>query len=112
MSLYTEAPPLRPFSDDKPTLLIMWWTTIFSTFIILLRLAGRYIRVERLLSEDRIAALVLVPLYLRAFCVHFVLKYGTNNVQLDGVHLTDEEERRRIIGSRLVLASRIFYAAS
>lgn len=110
MSLYSEAPPARPFSDDKPTLLVMWWITIFSTAIISLRLVGRYIRVEKLFGEDKIAAAALLPLYLRAICVHFVLRYGTNNVQLDG--LTGDALDKRVIGSRLVLASRIFYAAA
>lgn len=42
--------------------------------------------------------------------VHVVLLYGTNNTQTDG--LSAEAIRKREIGSKLVLASRIFYAAT
>ncbi|KAL3965555.1 hypothetical protein ACCO45_002559 [Purpureocillium lilacinum] len=84
MTFYSSAPPLRDFSEAKPTLLVAWWTTLFCTCLILLRLAGRYIRVEKLFVEDKIAAGALLPLYLRIACVHVVLLYGTNNAQLEG----------------------------
>ncbi|PNP73214.1 hypothetical protein FNYG_13439 [Fusarium nygamai] len=111
MAFYSEAPEARPFSKDKPTLLMSWWITLFCIVIILLRLSGRYIRVEKLLREDKIIAVALLPLVMRAICVHFVLRYGTNNVRLDGLDLTQDEIDKRVIGSRLVLASRVFYAA-
>jgi hypothetical protein len=108
MALYSSAPPARPFSDDKPTLLTSWWITIFCAVIIILRLIGRYVRVERLFGEDKIAALVLIPLFLRMGFVHPILRYGTNNVLLDdGLRLTDIEIAHRAIGSRLVLVSRV-----
>lgn len=109
MALYSNAPPARPFSHDKPTLLTSWWITIFCAIIILLRLAGRYVRVERLFGEDKIAALVLIPLFLRMAFVHPVLVYGTNNLLLDDASrsLTDIDIAHRAIGSRLVLVSRI-----
>lgn len=53
-------------------------------------------------------ALSLVPLLIRMGLIHVVLLYGTNNVQLAG--LTPGNIERRSIGSRLVLAARIFYA--
>lgn len=112
MTLYSSAPPAKQFSDAKPTLLVSWWITTFCTCLILLRLAGRYIRVERLFIEDKLSALALVPLYIRIACVHIVLLYGTNNIDLNGLHLSEEQRQRRIIGSKLVLASRIFYAAT
>lgn len=112
MSIYSEAPDARPFSDDKPTLLVSWWITIFCMAIIVLRLCGRYVRVEKLLREDKIVAGALLPLLLRAICVHFVLKYGTNNVNLDSIDLTQDQINKRVIGSRLVMASRVFYAAT
>jgi len=111
MSLYSTAPDIRTFQEDKPTLLVSWWITVFCTAIILTRLAGRYVRVEKLLKEDIIAAAALVPLILRAVCVHFVLKNGTNNVNLDGLDLSDEDIEKRVMGSRMVMASRVFYAA-
>ena len=110
MALYSDAPPAREFSEDKPTLLVSWWITIFCIAIILTRLSGRYVRVEKLLREDKIVAGALLPLLLRAVCVHFILKYGTNNVDLNGLDLTPAQLDQRVIGSRLVMASRVFYA--
>jgi len=112
MTLYSDPPALREFKYDKPTLLVCWWATSFCTLIILLRLAGRFIRTERLFTEDRVAALALIPLYLRMGCVHYILLYGTNNANFDGIELSDEDIRRKEIASGLVLASRIFYAAT
>lgn len=112
MSLYSEPPNLREFKFDKPTLLVCWWATALCTCIIVLRVIGRFIRTERLFSEDRIAALALIPLFLRMGCVHFILLHGTNNAQLEGVSLTDAEIRRKEVASGLVLVSRILYAAT
>ncbi|KAH8675114.1 hypothetical protein BGZ61DRAFT_458344 [Ilyonectria robusta] len=111
MSIYSEAPEARPFSKDKPTALVSIWISLFCIAIIVLRLSGRYVRVEKLLREDKIVACALIPLILRAVCVHFVLLYGTNNVNLDGLDLTQSEIDKRVIGSRLVMATRVFYAA-
>ncbi|KAK0710421.1 hypothetical protein B0T21DRAFT_319672 [Apiosordaria backusii] len=111
MTLYSPPPAARPFSDDKPTLLTSWWITLLCTFLILLRLVGRFVRVEKLFGEDKVAAVVLIPLFLRMAFVHPVLVFGTNNVQLtDELDLSDEGLRRRAIGSGLVLISRIIYA--
>ncbi|OAQ98677.1 hypothetical protein LLEC1_04259 [Akanthomyces lecanii] len=110
--IYSDPPALRPFSEAKPTLLVSWWITLFCTCIILLRLAGRYIRVEKLFREDKIVALALVPLFLRIGSAHVVLFWGTNNVELDGIALSEAELSHRVVGSRVVLASRIFYAAT
>ncbi|KAJ9158215.1 Integral membrane protein Pth11-like [Coniochaeta hoffmannii] len=115
MPLYSAAPPARPFSEDKPTLLVCWWITVFCATFILLRVTGRLIRVERLFREDTIAAAALFPLFVRMALVHVVLLYGTNNVNLngiDGIAFSEGELHRRSIGSRLVLLSRIFDAAT
>ncbi|TFB01341.1 hypothetical protein CCMA1212_007062 [Trichoderma ghanense] len=112
MALYSSAPPDRPFSDAKPTLLVAWWITLFCTCLILLRLSGRYIRMEKLFLEDRITALALLPLYLRMACTHVVLLYGTNNIDLAGLELSTEELQQRTIASKVVLAGRIFHAAT
>jgi hypothetical protein len=109
MGLYSDPPPLHPFSQDKPTLLVCWWITTFCTVLILLRVSGRYIRTETLFREDKTAALALVPLLLRMGCVHVVLLWGTNNVDLDGVRLSEIELRRREVGSGLVLAARVLF---
>lgn len=110
MSIYSDAPPARTFHDDKATLLVCWWCTLFAAVIILFRVCGRYIRTERLFREDSLAFACLIPLFCRMALVHVILLYGTNNAITTG--LTAEEIRHREIGSRLVLASRVFYAAT
>ncbi|KAK3368978.1 hypothetical protein B0T24DRAFT_346589 [Lasiosphaeria ovina] len=112
MSLYSEPPPLRTFSEDKPTLLVCWWITIFCAVIILLRVGGRFVRTERLFTEDKVAALALIPLFLRMGSVHVILVYGTNNAQLDGAGFSYDELHRKSVASGLVLLSRILYAAT
>ncbi|RFU77850.1 integral membrane [Trichoderma arundinaceum] len=112
MSIYSDPPPLRAFSQDKPSLLVCWWATIFCALMIVLRIAGRFIRTERLFSEDKFAAVALIPLFLRMGCVHFILINGTNNTDFTGVTLTPDELRKRSIASGLVLLSRILYAAT
>lgn len=77
--------------------------------IILVRICGRYIRTERLFREDKVMALSMIPLLGRMALVHVVLLWGTNNARTDG--LTAQDIHHREIGSRLVLASRIMYAA-
>ena len=54
-------------------------------------------------------ALAIVPLAIRMGLVHVILKFGTNNQV--ALELTDDEIWERSVGSRLVLASRIFYSA-
>lgn len=75
-------------------------------------MGGRFVRSDRLFVEDKVAALALIPLYLRMGCVHVILIYGTNNTQLADANLSDEEIRRKSIASGLVLMSRILYAAT
>ncbi|TDZ38909.1 hypothetical protein C8035_v006885 [Colletotrichum spinosum] len=112
MAIYSDPPPFRDFYQDKPSLLVCWWITSFCTLIILLRVAGRFIRTEKLFREDKVASLALIPLWIRMVCVHFVLLYGTNNADFDGHLLSTEQQRQKRIASGLVLASRIFYAAT
>jgi hypothetical protein len=50
----------------------------------------------------------IVPLLIRMALIHVVLLYGTNNVTTEG--LTPQDVMERTIGSKLVLATRIFYA--
>ena len=74
----------------------------------MVRLAGRYVRAERLFREDKVMALSLVPLLARMGLVHLVLLWGTNNTTTEG--MTARDIHYREIGSRLVLPSRIMYA--
>ncbi|KAH7031219.1 uncharacterized protein B0I36DRAFT_374213 [Microdochium trichocladiopsis] len=110
-SLYSSPPRLHTAVEDKPSLLVCWWITLFCATIILLRVSGRFIRSERLFREDRIAGFAVIPLLMRMACVHVVLLWGTNNADFT-VPLTEEEQRRKRIASGLVLASRIFYAST
>ncbi|KAK2595305.1 hypothetical protein QQS21_006961 [Conoideocrella luteorostrata] len=112
MSIYTDPPDLRAFRNDKPTLLVCWWATSFCTLMILLRVTGRFIRTERLFIEDKVAALAVIPLILRMVCVHYILKFGTNNANFTGAELSSEQLRQKSIASGLVLLSRFFYAAT
>ncbi|KAG6033941.1 hypothetical protein E4U41_006763 [Claviceps citrina] len=112
MSVYTDPPELRAFRLDKPTLLVCWWATSFCTLMILLRITGRFIRTERLFIEDKVAAVAIIPLNLRMACVHYVLRYGTNNADFTGLRLTATEVRQKALASGLVLVSRFCYAAT
>lgn len=112
MSLYSDPPPLRSFDEDKPTLLVCWWITSFCAVIIIIRLLGRFVRTERLFREDKTTALALIPLFLRMGCIHYVLLYGTNNADFTGANLSDAQIKQKSIASGLVLASRVFYAAT
>src|ERR1700712_1323800 len=112
MTLWTIAPPEpRTRYANNPTLLFSWWCTMFSAVIIITRLCGRKVRSNVLFREDWIMMLSLIPLLIRMGFVHVILLYGTNNVQTAGYHFTDTQLQERSTGARLVLASRIFYAA-
>lgn len=109
-SLYTEAPPARTSIENRPTLLVSWWCTGFALAIILVRISGRYVRTERLFREDKIMALSIIPLLARMGLVHVILLWGTNNTVVSDT-VDPSSIAHREIGSKLVLASRIMYAA-
>jgi hypothetical protein len=110
MTLYSSPPDARTFAQDKPTLLVCWWCSLFAGVIIMFRVTGRFIRSETLFKEDWLAFATLIPLSIRMALVHVILIYGTNNTVTAG--LDADQIHKRMIGSRLVLASRIFYAAT
>lgn len=107
--MHSSPPPAKTKSDNNATLLVSWWCTGFALAIILVRLAGRYVRTEKLFREDKIMAWSIIPLLARMGLVHMVLIWGTNNAIT--TKLTPLEIRHREIGSKLVLVSRIMYAA-
>jgi hypothetical protein len=108
--IYNASPPERRSRvANNPTLLYSWWCTIFSIVIIGFRLSGRYIRNEQLFREDKIMAWSIIPLLARMGCIHVVLIYGTNNVDVSTL-VDPIKIRHREIGSQCVLAARIFYA--
>jgi hypothetical protein len=96
--------------DNWPTLLFSWWATSCCAVIIILRVMGRKIRSDKLFREDIIMLLALLPLFARMVLVHFVLLYGTNNIQTEGYEFTEEQIANRVLGAKLVLAARISYA--
>ncbi|KAF2196614.1 hypothetical protein GQ43DRAFT_339952, partial [Delitschia confertaspora ATCC 74209] len=108
--IYNASPPERRTKlQNNPTLLFSWWATVVSVVIIGFRVFGRYSRNNRLFREDKIMAWSIIPLLARMAFVHVVLIYGTNNIKSEG--LTDPLAiHHRIVGSRMVLAARIFYA--
>lgn len=108
-ALYSSSPRAKSKADNNATLLVSWWCTGFALAIIGVRLAGRYTRTEKLFREDKIMALSIIPLLARMGLVHMVLIWGTNNATTTGLTLLDIEHRE--IGSKIVLASRIMYAA-
>lgn len=101
-------PQIRTRLDNHATLLVSWWCTGCALVLILTRLWGRYVRTERLFREDKIMALSIVPLLIRMALVDPVLLYGTNNTTTVGLSALAIQERA--MGSKLVLASRVFYA--
>ncbi|KAI0553331.1 GPCR protein, PTH11-type [Xylaria curta] len=111
MTLYSSPPPLHSADDDKPTLLVCWWITLFCATIIFLRVGGRFIRSEKLFREDRTVMLAVIPLFLRMGFLHLVLLWGTNNARFTWP-LTQTELRHKSIASGLVIGSRILYAAT
>ncbi|KAJ5581744.1 hypothetical protein N7535_000364 [Penicillium sp. DV-2018c] len=107
--IYPDSPPALQSKDEvNPTLMMSWWATIFSLTIIIVRLCGRYIRVERFFTEDKVMMISVFPLLIRMVLVHYVLILGTNNTTTVG--LTEKEILNKELGSKLVLAARIFYA--
>lgn len=108
--IYQETPPaFQNRTQINPTLMMSWWATIFSLVIIVVRVCGRYIRVERFFTEDKVMMIAIIPLMIRMVLVHFVLVLGTNNTTTTTA-LTEKEILNRELGSKLVLAARIFYA--
>lgn len=108
-SLIHQTPPdPRSRLDNNPTLLVSWWATGFSLVFILVRVCGRYVRVERFFPEDLIMMASVVPLLIRMALVHVILLFGTNNTKT--ASLSQNDIHHRVIGSKLVLVSRIFFA--
>ena len=109
-SLYSDVPPDRQTKAAvNPTLLVSWWATGFAIVTILIRVMGRFVRTERLFLEDKIMFYSIIPLLIRMGLVHVVLIWGTNNAVTTGLDAIDIHHRE--IGSKLVLAARVFYAA-
>lgn len=110
IQLYTGPPPYRTRADDHPTLLVTYWTSACCLVMILWRLIGRLVRMNELYTDDKMMAVTIVPLVARQALVHLVLVWGTNNVLL-GEEVSEDEIRRRELGSKAVMGARVAYAA-
>ncbi|KAJ9610754.1 hypothetical protein H2200_005531 [Cladophialophora chaetospira] len=106
---HNDPPEYQSRVGMNPTLIVSWWCTLFSLTAILIRVFGRWVRTERLFREDWIMFYSIIPLMIRMALVHVVLIWGTNNTTTTG--FTPLQVHHHEVGSRLVLAARIFYAA-
>lgn len=105
--------PTSP-SFDYQTLIVTYICSGFALLLILIRLLWRHIRGERYLSfhDDLWMGISVLPLLARLALVHVILLYGTNAISEDlAAKLTPDEIRKRVVGSKTVLAGRIWYAA-
>lgn len=62
----------------------------------------------KVFPDDKWMAASAVPLLIRVGLIHAVLTLGTNNA--DTKWMTEEEVKRRELGSQLVLLGRVMYA--
>ncbi|KAK4916558.1 hypothetical protein LTR66_017007 [Elasticomyces elasticus] len=104
----TSPPELQTKLQMNPTLIVSWFCTIFALVVISIRIFGRWVRTEMLFREDKVMLWAIIPLLIRMGLVHVILIWGTNNTTTTA--LTQADIYHRSIGSRCVLASRIFYA--
>ncbi|KAF8455180.1 hypothetical protein BGX38DRAFT_216576 [Terfezia claveryi] len=123
--LYSSAPAFRPTFLDHPTLLITYWCSLFSVFLIFSRLFWRFSRLSKAYKDDWWMVASIIPLGIRLGLAHLVLIWGTNNISLAGFDEfrkprdggeyvkwgLDEEIRRRENGSKCILAARVAYTA-
>lgn len=64
-------------------------------------------------ADDIWMGFSLGPLLIRLGVIHVVLVYGTNNIDYDDISvmaMSQREKDQRVIGSKMILASRILYA--
>lgn len=104
------APPAVPTAFEvKPTVIMSLWCCAYAITIIIFRCTGRWMRTERIWVEDVIIGLSVPVIIARTALIVYVLHYGTNNVAESDL-TGDADIRRREIGSKLVLCTRILYA--
>lgn len=87
--------------------------SILTVVLVFVRLIWRYRRGERMYPDDIWMGVSLGPLLIRLGLIHMVLVYGTNNINYDEVDLlgmNPVQVQRRVIGSKLILLTRITYA--
>ncbi|KAL7269531.1 hypothetical protein RUND412_007806, partial [Rhizina undulata] len=101
-------------STDYNTLATTWACSMLSLIIIITRLSWRYRQVGRMYLDDLWMGISLGPLLLRLAFIHVTLVWMTNNFDRSEYpvsQMSPLEIKQRIIGSKLVLPGRVFYAA-
>ena len=101
---------LRP--KDLTTLAVTYVCTFIALVFMLIRFICRHIRGERLLlfHDDVWMGISVVPLLLRLGVCHMVIVNGTNSSSMSAPQ-NDDAVDRRILGSKLVLVTRVLYPA-
>ncbi|KAF8431979.1 hypothetical protein BGX38DRAFT_1227572 [Terfezia claveryi] len=105
---------MLPPKRDWPTLIVTYICAFLSLTFIAIRLICRRIRGERYWSfhDDMWMGISVFPLLLRLGLIHVVIVYGTNSLSMETLQALNEGEmEERILGSKVVLATRITYAA-
>jgi hypothetical protein len=96
---------------DTRTLSASYICTFLAAILIFVRLGLRYQQREARHIDDIWMAISLVPLLVRCGLIHIVLLYGTTSFDRSDFHgMSAAETKNRIIGSKSILAARIFYA--
>lgn len=99
--------------SNLATLVVTYICAILAMILIFVRLIWRYYRGERMYADDVWMGVSLGPLLIRLGVIHVVLVYGTNNIDYDDISvmaMSQREKDQRVIGSKMILASRILYA--
>lgn len=94
-------------------LIISYVATFIAVALVFVRLIWRHRRGERMYADDIWMGISLGPLLIRLGMIHMVLEYGTNNIDYDVARVSEMDPDRiheRVIGSKLILASRVAYA--
>ncbi|RPB29266.1 hypothetical protein L211DRAFT_882255, partial [Terfezia boudieri ATCC MYA-4762] len=105
---------MHPLKRDWPTLIVTYISAFLSLTFIAIRLICRRIRGERYWSfhDDMWMGISVFPLIFRLGLIHVVIVYGTNSLSVEMLQALNEgEKEERILGSKVVLATRITYAA-
>lgn len=81
--------------------------------LIITRLSWRYRRGQKFFADDYWMAFSIVPLFLRVAFIHLALVNFTTYIRDPNYRkmgMGEEEIRKRILGSRMILPGRVFYA--
>ncbi|KAI5816211.1 hypothetical protein BZA77DRAFT_247311 [Pyronema omphalodes] len=98
---------------DKAAVSLLWISCLLSLILILTRLIWRYRRGETYSKDDKWMAIAIIPLILRLITSQIINTFLTSNFdhnKYSHSSMTEEEIHRRIVGSIMVLPSRIMYA--